>query len=134
MTFPARSAAPSPTVVAVMFLTTPPRLNLTIDRGAYTKAAIRIFFTAECGERRCIDSRVMCRTAAIRNARKIAETGAQVEVARFAFGGVRPHPAEVRKVRRLDEVRLNRVASLISATSMFTDSIVTMEKDDADET
>jgi hypothetical protein len=104
-------------------------LHLLIERGTYAKAVVRCFFVDESERRSCLDSRLMTRSAAIKLAKRIAKDGTQVEVIGFRNNCLRPPPWEVRRTKRLDAVRLNRVATLISAETMFTDAIVTMDNE-----
>ena len=117
-------------------LSDPPRLRLTIERGAYTKAVVRCFFEDSLGRRSCLDSRLMSRTSATNLARAIALDGTEVEVVAFKYNCIRPAPWNVRRTKRLDAVRLNRVPQLISAASLFLTSNeppITMENEDSDE-
>lgn len=115
----AHPLASSAIVAGVLFpLTSPPRLRLTIERGG-TQAVVRIYFDDDIGRRSCLDSRLMSRVAALKLATRVAETGVEVEVVAFVYKMVRPPDYRVRRVKRLDEHRLNRVRGLISCEAMF---------------
>jgi hypothetical protein len=71
----------------------------------------------------------MTRAAAVKLAKRIARDGTEVEVVGFRHNCLRPPPWQVRRTKRLDAVRLNRVEKLISAETMFADVIVTMDEE-----
>lgn len=121
-------------VVMLLMLTSPPRQRLTIERGSYKQAVVRCFFEDDKGRRACLDSRLMTRGAAVRLAKRIARDGTEVEVVGLKHNCVRPAPWQCHKTKRLDEHRLNRVSSLISAESLFADRIVTMDAEETPDT
>jgi hypothetical protein len=127
-----RLCATSVVMQSKFALTSPPRTLLFIEKGSYTHAVVRTRFIDESGRKACLDSRLMTRGAAVKLAKRIAKDGTEVEVIGFRNNCLRPPPWDVRRAKRLDAVRLNRVATLVSAESMFSDAIVTMDSEETE--
>jgi hypothetical protein len=97
-----------------------------IERGRYTHAVVRWRFEASSGRQSYVDSRVLCRSWAVILANWSASNGATCEVLGVRDGIVRPADWQLHKTKRLDVHRLNRVAGLISADSMYSAQTVMM--------